>query len=292
MGAPRAAAALSENYDLSADQLNRLKRYIPRTLAKLQKKAKVNVVSVGDSVMGFSQHNDDNGNMLKSYAGVFIQTLADQFYYPGGLRIFKPGKGRPEKLFEVAGPEVVLNDVSRGGKTMQHALQTLSTIGTQTDPDLAIVSFGINDSTTGEDLNTYRRALESVVSFAKNAKMDLMLFGPTLTMQSPPEKGLAMTRPYADVMKDVAEAHGLFYADLGDLAWLVHLDDRSVIAPASAKAKAPEIDPKTNLPIPPPPARPPSPVQIPLSDDADPDPEKKAARFFNQVAEGYRRFID
>jgi len=284
---PVLSAGQEVSYDLKPEQIERLKKFIPKTYAKLVKREPVNVIAVGDSIMEFYVvRSDDTGNVLKSYEGLFLQTVADQFYYTGGVRLYHPAKNMPAKTYGLSGPEIVMHSLARGGKLIIHAMQTVGTTGMETKPDLAMVSFGINDGNFDLDLGTYRRSLQEVIDYLKQRNVELMLFGSTLIAPDPPESGLALTRPFADAMREVAEANSIFFADLGDLAWFVRLDDRST-APSSQKNKKKDANPQGKAL----PERKPSPVQIPVSDDDDPDPEKKAAKFFNQVVEGYRHSL-
>lgn len=281
-----AALPLSANeYDLTPLQDRRMKQYLPRTYAKLEKRQPVHVVTVGDSVMGMYGYSQEYNNTLKSYQTVLLRELADQFYYPGGVRVVGAAKGQPEKLQDIIGLEITMQNLSRGGKLMLHAMQPLGTVAFENNPDLVMVSYGINDSTFNCSLKTYRRSLEEVIATVRAHKADLMLFGPTLVAGDPPEQAFAQTRPYADVMREVAEQQGIFYADLGDLSWFVRLDDRNAhLAELMAEQRKQSPTLKEKLAA--------SPVISPLAGQLDPDPEKKAARLFSSVVEDYRKHFN
>jgi hypothetical protein len=106
-------------------------------------------------------------------------------------------------------------------------------------------------------------------------------------MSEQPERGLSVTPPYADVMREVAEANGVFYVDLGDLAWLVKLDERNrqtllprkVEVPA-ADPKAPEVKPAESV------------IKSPVAGEMDTDPDKKAVKIFQQIVQSLKLKFD
>jgi len=287
---PRPGAA-AEGFELTPAQRARLQRFLPNTLAKLEKKEPVHALVVGDSVAEMTVHTEDDSNTLKSYAGVFLSQVADQFYYTGGLRVVRPKRGKPEKEVDAFGKEITVRNASRGDRTMIHAMNVLDTAAWPEKPDLVLVSFGINDAKSGMSLANYRRAVQEVVDVVKKNNGDLILVGATPTLTDPPEQGLALTRPYVDTMREVAETSGVFFADLGDISWLVRVDEpmKDLETPAPKKKKEegvgkknPANDTPVSSPI----------IKIPFSVELDPDPEKRAARLFHQVATRLRRWFD
>ncbi|MCE9520465.1 MAG: SGNH/GDSL hydrolase family protein [Verrucomicrobia bacterium] len=274
----------AEGFELTAPQHERLQKYLPNTLAKLEKKAPVSALIVGDSVTDMTVPTNDNSDTLKSYPGVFLSQLADQFYYTGGLRVLQPKRGQPEKSLNTYGQEITVQNLSRGGRMMIHAMNVLEATAWKDKPDLVLVSFGINDATSGMSLATYRQAVQDVINTVKNNKADLILIGSTPTLKDPPEEGLALTRPYVDTMREVAQAAGVFFADLGDISWLVRVDEpmKDLEMPAPKKPKDGAVAALA----------PTSAVKIPLPEALDPDPDKRAARLFHQVATHLRRWFD
>lgn len=286
------------SYELNAEQTARVQQYLPRTYAKLAKRAPVHAVCIGDSVMINWSHGADNGNVLKAWNGIFLQELADQFIYNGGVRLVRPAKDQPAKLTNFFGPEITVQNFSRGGRLIFHALQPLSTTAFENDPDLVIVSYGINDCLNGQPLDVYRRNVQQVVDVVKSKGADLILCGPSLILLDPPEQSLALTRPYTDTMREVAQANGVFFADLGDLAWLVQIEKRvhpldevkkklakeaaKTAAAAAAAAEAAKNDPKAPAPPAPPRA---SVIENPLAEELNNDPDKKAMVSFQQIVE-------
>ena len=295
-----ASTLKADDYALTPEQDARLRKYLPRTYEKLAKRNPVHVVTMGDSVMGMYGYGPEYNNSLLSYQSIFLSELSDQFYYPGGVRLVGASKNQAEKLQDILGLEITLQNLSRGGKLLLHALQPLTTQAFENKPDLVIVSYGINDATVNYSLDSYRRLLEQIVTMVKANNADLLLFGPTLIVDDPPEETLARNRPYTNIMRDVAEANGVWYCDLGDLSWLIKLDDRNAhlkdAIKEAAKKKEQQADAanthaddsaqtQTSAPV----AGPaPSPVVSPLMEQIDPDPDKKAAKLFSSVVQDYR----
>jgi lysophospholipase L1-like esterase len=297
------------SYDLTMEQEVRLRKFVPRAYAKMLRRQPVHAICIGDSVMNMQSNDADNGNALKAWSGVFLQELADQFAYTGGVRLIRPPKGQPEKLHSLQGPEITLQNFSRGGRLMLHATQPLTTVAFENKPDIVIVSYGINDANSGLPLEVYRSYVQQVVNLVAAEKSDLILCGPTVIMSDVPEQGLAHTRPYADVMREVADANGVFFADLGDLSWLLKVDDRkSPLAPPKkpktdpaaagnpgAAAPTAPTPPAVVPPVPtldgnpPPPPLPAPKVENPVAKDYDPDPDKIAMRLFQQVVDAMKQ---
>jgi lysophospholipase L1-like esterase len=292
-------------FELSAEQAERVQKFLPHTYPKLLKREPVHAACIGDSVMMMWGYDQDNGNALKAWNGVFLQELADQFIYNGGVRIVKPPKGQPEKLYNFFGPEITMQNFSRGGRLIIHAMQPLTTVAFENKPDIVIVSYGINDALSNLPLSIYRRGVQDVVDYVKAHNADLVLCGPSLILNEPPELGMALTRPYADTMREVAESNGVFFADLGDLAWLVQIEDRkhpledvikkrmaadAAAAAAAATAAAAAAGADGKAPPAPPPAKSQAPVlENPIAADLDIDPDKKAVVSFEQIVESMKR---
>jgi len=274
------------DYDLTPQQDARLRQYMPRTYAKLAQRAPVHVVTIGDSVMNNFGYAPESNDTLKAYQTVFVKRLADQFFYPGGVRVVKPQSGKSAKENDLQGQEITVQNLARGGKLMLHAMQVLTTGAFENKPDLVLVSFGINESTMGQSLASYRRNVQDVIDAVKAQGADILLFGPSLTVNDPAEHSLGLTRGYSDTMKEVAQANGVFFCDLGDLSALIKIDQRGLAAEKAKKPKPPAPDAKPE----PPPA--PSPIQNPVADQLDPDPDKRAMRFFDFVVQDYRKHFN
>jgi lysophospholipase L1-like esterase len=216
------------SFDLTDEQKERFRKHLPNSYRKLSGRRPFHIVALGDSIVDMFSYDEDAQHYGKSYPARFAELLARQFFYTGGVRVIRPAKGKPEKLQPHLGTEITFRSVGRGGKLAYHASQGFSTFGLENKPDLVLASFGINDATVVIDTGLYAKALRDLVEQVREAGAEIMLLGPTLTIADPPEQSLALTRPYADIMRQVAEETGVFYADLGELGAYVQIDERHV----------------------------------------------------------------
>ena len=212
-----------ESFDLLPEQAERFKKYLPKAFAKLSARDPVHIVALGDSVVDMYLYDDSNADWLHAYPAMFAKQLAAQFFYPGGVRIIAPRPGKPAKDRPLRGPEITVRNLGRGGKTMIHAMQTVTTQAFENQPDIVMVSFGINDATMALGLSTYARALQEVIDTVRSKGAEIMLLGPTMTVSDPPEENMASTRPYSAAMREIAEESSVFFCDLGDLSALVSI---------------------------------------------------------------------
>lgn len=216
-----------KSFDLTAEQAERFKKFLPKTYAKLVKRDPVHMAAIGDSVVDMYMYDDARNDWLRGYPAGFGKELARQFYYTGDLRIIRPAEGRKQKDRPFLGPEITLRSLGRGGKLMIHGMQTLSAFGLEHSPDVVMVSFGINDSFFGLSLATFARALQEVIDAVRAGGAELVLLSPTMTADDPPEHSMAMNRPYADTMREIAADNGVLFVDLGDLAPLITMPEEA-----------------------------------------------------------------
>ncbi len=209
------------DFDLTPEQKERVKKLLPNAYKKLSLRKPLHMVALGDSIVDMFGYDDNAQNWIKGYPAQFGEQLARQFFYTGGVRVIKPEKDKPDKLQPHRGVEITLRNLGRGGKLSIHAIQALSTYGMEVKPDIVMISFGINDSSTGLDLGVYARAFQDLVATVRAAGADVILLGPTAIVGNPPELELGRTRPYTDTLREVAEESGAFFVDLGDFASLV-----------------------------------------------------------------------
>lgn len=218
-----------KDYDLTPAQQERLQKYLPRAYPKLAHRDPFHVVVIGDEVVGMAAHNDDAGNMLKAWPVKFVNELSNQFFYTGGVRLIKPLAGKPNKEQEKQlGPEITLRCLPREEGLITQAMQTLTTYGFESTPDLVIVSFGIHDAGSAQDLGSYARALQQIVETVRAKGSDLILVSPTLTAGSTPTTSLGATRAFVSTMKEIAESSSVLFGDAGDLNGLVKLDAKTL----------------------------------------------------------------
>ncbi len=226
-----------DSFDLTADQEERFKKYLPKAFAKLTKREHFHIVSIGDSVLELAVKKGAEEDAEKSYAAVLANEFATQFYYTGGVRLIRTGTPKPAKssakpAVAQLGPEISLRTLGREGSLMINATQMLTTYGFENPPDLVTVSFGINDAAAALNPATYARALQEVIETVRARGAELILLGPTLTIDDPAEESLGLTRAYADTMREIAADSGVLFVDLGDLAALVSVGE-SVMEPAT-----------------------------------------------------------
>lgn len=214
-----------DNFDLTTAQVERFQKFLPKAYSKLSKRQPLHIVAIGDSIVDMYMYDEAGGDWLKGYPAAFGKELATQFYYTGDLRIIRPNAGKLQKDRPFLGPEITLRSLGRGGKTMIHAMQTLTTHGFENPPDVVTVSFGINDSISGLNLGTYARAIQEVIDTVRSQGAELILLGPSLTVDEPPEVSMALTRPYSDTMREIAADNSVFFVDLGDLDPIVKIPE-------------------------------------------------------------------
>ncbi len=205
-------------YPLTLEQRERLKQYLPRTFPKLEDRAPVHVVALGDDVMGGYTPLPtawESNNPLFSYCGAFLSQLAREFFYPGGVRLLNPPKGGTAKLTEYLGDEIALENLTTIDGTVFDGLRRACTDAFLHEPDLVLVQYGIYDAFTFLSIDTYKRALQEIVDAARSARADLILFGPPLVNYGGGAMEWGIERPYATAAREVAAANGVLFIDLG-----------------------------------------------------------------------------
>ena len=203
------------SYPLSLEQREHLKTYLPRTFYKLEAQRPLHIVALGDSVTWMYTRNEDNGNWLLSYLGVFGSQVARQFFYPGGVRALNPEDGMPEKLKGHLGREIYLENLAIPGRCALDAVQRVTSDAFVNDPDLVVIEYGINDASRSHSLESYRKALQASVNLCRERGVDVILAAPSITKMSPGPTGWGMTRPYATVVREVAELNKVLFVDFG-----------------------------------------------------------------------------
>lgn len=219
----------SKSYDLTRAQQERMQKYLPKAYPKLAHRDAFHVVVIGDEILGMAGRNEDSGNMLKAWPVQFLNEISSQFLYTGGVRLIKPAAGKPAKeQAQQMGPEITVRGLPRDEGLMTQAMQTLTTYGFENPPDLVIISFGVHDSESSQDLGTYARALQQVIETVRAKGADLILVGPTLTAGSAGINSLGSTRAFSSTMREAADSAGILFADPGDLNPLVKLDPKTL----------------------------------------------------------------
>ena len=218
------SAPRRESFELTVNQRDRFKQYLPKTFVKLSNREPVHMVALGDSIVDmFNAGAEESGDYLRGYSAMFGKELARQFYYTGDLRVVRPNPKKLSKDRPYLGPEITFRSLGRGGKMMLHAMQALSTFGYESYPDLVLCSFGINDATVGVNPADYVQALRQVIAFVQSKGSEMILLGSTVTVEDPPEESMAANRKFVDTMREIANEKGIFFVDLGDLDSLVEV---------------------------------------------------------------------
>lgn len=207
-------------YPLSLEQRKRLKRYLPRTFPKLEDQEPVTVVAIGDSVMsGYTPLEDawENNNSLFTYPGIFLSKLAREFFYPGSVHLINPPDGGTEKLTTYLGDELIFENLAHRGATSYHGLKHVTTDAFLQDPDLLLIQYGVNDAIQGVPLDSYKRALQEMIDAGKRQLADMIVFGPSLVNYGGGAMEWGNERPYAMAAKQIADANGVMFIDLGKI---------------------------------------------------------------------------
>ncbi|MEM7602403.1 MAG: hypothetical protein AAF357_13420, partial [Verrucomicrobiota bacterium] len=101
-----AMVSVRAEYPLTLEQRGQFKQFMPRSFPKLEARDPVHVVAIGDSVMGGYTPLPtawESNNPLFSYTGIFLEQLAKEFFYPGGVRLLNPPLNGTSKRSEYMG---------------------------------------------------------------------------------------------------------------------------------------------------------------------------------------------
>lgn len=210
--------------DLTAEQDAQLKRYLPRTYPKLLKREPVHVLAIGDSITEVVTPGLGDMPSLEAYFGVFAQRMARFFFYTGEVRTVEPRDGEIDKESPDLGPEVTIENLGMGGRYVYHGMQRIWTDGLQHDPDLILLSFGVNDATSGMPIWEFIAAYRRTLDYLKARKIDVILLGPSLNMTGDAFDTLGITPPYASALEDLARERGLAYFPMAQPTWTSYFD--------------------------------------------------------------------
>jgi lysophospholipase L1-like esterase len=239
--APASAGAEEIDYEQEAAIEARLQQYLPRTLPRLQRRARVRVVVVGDDVSRYGFGFRENPRRCWHYQ--FLDRMAAKYFYGGGVRLagtnppplpqplaegetpplrILPPRGEIPPLDEVinGSPEIVLHNFSRKGATAIQALQPLTTEAFDERPDLVLWMYGLNDALTEVPVEAYQMALEAAVKLCREQQVDLIIAGPSL-IYGDDLHSITTTLAYSRAAANVAAKEKLLFCDmtaaLGDL---------------------------------------------------------------------------
>ncbi len=95
----------------------------------------------------------------------------------------------------------------------------MSNVFRTAETDLVVIAFGARDALAGASLATFRTALETAVAECRKKGADVILAGPPPALDEADERAaIGRSRPWAAVAREVAQAAGVFFADLGAAA--------------------------------------------------------------------------
>ncbi len=265
---------------LTKEEELRLKRYLPRTLAKLQRREPVFVAVCGDEISSYATPGipPTATSHVMAWYGRFLDRLGAAFYYHGGVQDIRPPApaasealekewaeyrrlraewekartgepppipGIPPETAHGPQPEFGVSDLLRmslpgdarvpvnnafyaANYTSEGAVavQMLDPVRSQVyhtaeaaAPDLVIIGCGARDALEGASLATLRTVLETAITECRAKGSDVILAGPPPALDEAGERAaIGRARPWAAVMREVAEAAGVFFADLGAAA--------------------------------------------------------------------------
>ena len=205
-------------YPLSLQQRTRLQSYLPYTFPKLQGRDPIHVVLIGEgNLYGQSpiQSKERNGDVLNSFAGIFLSKLAREFSYWGGVSLANPPKGVPAKVEPGLGPVMQVENLAAPHNGALSGLQRVKSDAFVNRPDLILVQFGSSDALNRVSIDTYWRTLHHILEECGKRKVDVILFGPTPVNQGSGAMEWGITRPYATAARWIAEKHKVMFIDTG-----------------------------------------------------------------------------
>lgn len=214
------ASTLLADYPLTLEQRERFDRFLPRTFPKLEARDPVHVVLLSDSVGGGYRplaRPKENNNPLRSHVGVFLQQLAREFFYPGGVHLLNPPEGGEAKLTDLLGDEITLENLSSVDGTILDGLRRVHTDAFVHDPDIILVHYGIYDAFGRVSIDVYKRALQEIVEMARSRPVDVVVLGPGLVNYGAGEIEWGLTRPYSMAAREICSSNGVLFFDIGQM---------------------------------------------------------------------------
>ncbi len=207
-----------EAYPLTIEQRERLRRYLPRSFPKMENNEPMHVVAIGDSVMSAYTPLPsawENGNILFTYPGVFLEKMALEWFYTGGMSLLNPPPGGRKKVSRYPGEQIRLENLATRDGFMLSGLQRTTTDAFLHKPDILLIQYGANDALAHTALDVYRRALEKTIENGKLAKADIIVLGPTPVNYGGGAMNWGSTRPYVSVAREVCAKHDVLFLDTG-----------------------------------------------------------------------------
>ncbi|MDF1754989.1 MAG: SGNH/GDSL hydrolase family protein [Verrucomicrobiales bacterium] len=203
---------------MTLEQRYRLKKYLGNTFAKLEGRDPVHVVLIGDGNIGaYSPDGKEfiSGDALRGFAGVFLNKLASEFFYTGGIRFLNPPEGGNHKLNKFLGPEIRFENLAQPNSSVLQGLQRVKSDAFLNEPDLILVQYGCTDAIDHMSIFTYRRALHNLLQECAKNGTDVILLGPTPVNRGGGAMDWGASRPYVTAAQGMAKAHDVMFIDTG-----------------------------------------------------------------------------
>lgn len=216
---PTAEVKLQEYFDLTPAQRERWQQFLPKTLLKLTRRQRVQIVILGDSILDSTPAEDGTDPLLRCFPGLFAKAMANQFFYTGGVRVLRPGSELRSKDSTVLGPEILLQPIRTS--SIVSAASALATVGFQGRPDLVLVAHGLEDGLSGTGTKEISAAMSRLVEAARKNGLEVIVAGPIPQAADPEEVSLAFSRAVTSVMREFCKGETILFSDLGDLSRLV-----------------------------------------------------------------------
>ncbi len=207
--------ALVHGFPLSDSQAERLQKYIPQTLSKLERQSPVHVVLLGDAVGRGMTHDDNAENVLLSLNGHLLQGLEREFYYTGGIRLINPLGGHLQKIKDHQGDEITCEQFTALDATSLNTHQWLTNTAFLNQPDLVLINLGTNDLRFGLSVDLYRETLRQAIAYCQQQGAEVIVIGPTLIRSNPSPAGWGATRVFSDAAKATAQSAKVMFLDPG-----------------------------------------------------------------------------
>ena len=200
-------------------QRKRLQTYLPHTFHKLEASQPIHVVLIGDgNLYGESPNRKEkkSGDILNSYSGIFLNKVAREFFYTGGVRLLNPPKGvLPKMANESHGVEIQIENLATPYTGVLAGMQRVKSDAFVNDPDLIIIQYGSSDALNHTSIDTYRRALHHILEECRKNQVDVILLGPTPVNRGGGAMEWGITRPYATAARGMAKANRVLFIDTG-----------------------------------------------------------------------------
>ena len=200
-------------YPLTQAQRDRLTKYVPKALEKLERRQPIHVVVIGEGVSRMMTRDERSQDVLSSMYGHFLEGIEAEFYYTGGVRLINPIGERPFKNRTHKGEEITFEQFTEPDGTVLSALRQMSGRALLNHPDVVMIQAGVNDCLSGLLLDTFAKTLARAVVKAQEQGAEVILVGPTLVHEPGASGSWGATRTYAAACRSVAAETGAMYLD-------------------------------------------------------------------------------